>query len=71
MKIPFLIKHNVMNTYGGGGGIDPQILNLGTGQRQVVSFMPQPLYPQGKGLGTHWTGDWAGPSVSVDAVVKS
>jgi len=30
------------------GGIAPRILNLGTRWRWVVSFAPQPLYPQGK-----------------------
>jgi len=27
------------------GGIAPRILNLGIGQRWVVSFTPRPLYP--------------------------
>jgi hypothetical protein len=37
-----------MKTYWGSGGIIPRILDLGTRQRWVVSFMPLPLYPQGK-----------------------
>jgi hypothetical protein len=32
----------------GSGDIAPCILDLGTRWRWVVSFMPQPLYPQGK-----------------------
>jgi hypothetical protein len=36
----------------------------------VVSFTPQPLYPQGKSPGTHWIGDWVGPRAVLDAVVK-
>jgi len=37
-----------MKTYWGSGGIDPHILVFGTRWRRVVSFMPRPLYPQGK-----------------------
>jgi hypothetical protein len=33
----------------GSGGIAPRILDLGARWRWVVSFMPRPLYPQGKG----------------------
>jgi hypothetical protein len=36
--------------YWGSGGIGPRILDLGTRWRWVVSFTPQPLYPQGKSL---------------------
>jgi hypothetical protein len=32
----------------GDGGIDPRIPGLGTRWRWVVSFTPQPIYPQGK-----------------------
>jgi hypothetical protein len=35
--------------------------------RQVVSFTPQPLYPQGK---CPWIGGWVGPRAVLDAVVK-
>jgi hypothetical protein len=37
-----------MKAYWGSGGIAPCILNLSTRWRSVVSFMPWPLYPQGK-----------------------
>jgi hypothetical protein len=37
-----------MKAYWGSGGISPCILNFGTTWRWVVSFMPQPIYPQGK-----------------------
>jgi hypothetical protein len=39
-----------MKVYWGSGGIFPRILDLGTTWRWVVSFRPQPLYPQGKTL---------------------
>jgi hypothetical protein len=35
-----------------------------------VSFMPQPLYPQRKKLGTHWMRGRVGPRASLDMVVK-
>jgi len=37
-----------MKAYGGRGSIAPRILGLGSRWRWVVSFTPQPLYPQGK-----------------------
>jgi hypothetical protein len=37
-----------MKAYWGSGGIPPLILDIGTMWRSVVSFMPQPLYLQGK-----------------------
>jgi len=37
-----------MKTNLGSGGIAPHILDLGNRWRYVVSFMPQPLYHQGK-----------------------
>jgi hypothetical protein len=39
--------------------------DLGTQWRIVVSFTPRERDP-----GTHWIGDWAGPRVVLDAVVK-
>jgi hypothetical protein len=39
-----------MKAYWRSGGIDPHILDLGTRWRLVVSFMPPPLYCQGKSL---------------------
>jgi hypothetical protein len=43
-----LTKHHAMKTYWGSGGIAPRSLDLGTRWRWVISFTPQPLYPQGK-----------------------
>jgi hypothetical protein len=37
-----------MKAYRESGGIAPRILDLGTRWRWVVSFTPQPLYPQGR-----------------------
>jgi hypothetical protein len=59
-----------MKAYWGSGGVAPRILDLGTRWRWVVSFTPQPLYPQGKSPGTHWIGGWVGPRAVLDAVVK-
>jgi hypothetical protein len=44
----YFTKHHAMKTYWGSGGMAPRILDLGTRWRWVVSFMPRPLYPQGK-----------------------
>jgi hypothetical protein len=46
--ISCLTKHHFMKKYLGSGGVAPRILELGTRWRWVVSFTPQPLYPQGK-----------------------
>jgi hypothetical protein len=54
----------------GNGGIAPHILHLGTRLRWVVSFTPQPLYPQGRVPGTHWIGGWVGSRANLDAVVS-
>jgi hypothetical protein len=54
----------------GSGDIAPHILDLGTKWRWVVSFTPPPLYPQGKGPGTHWIGGWVGSRAVLNAVVK-
>jgi hypothetical protein len=43
-----LTKHHAMKTYWGSEGVAPCILDLDTRWRRVVSFMPRPLYPQGK-----------------------
>jgi hypothetical protein len=45
-----LTEHHTMKVYWGSGGIAPCILDLGSRWRGVVSFMPQPLYSQGKKL---------------------
>jgi hypothetical protein len=36
----------------------------------MVSFTPQPLYPQGRAPGTHWIGGWVGPRTVLDVMVK-
>jgi hypothetical protein len=41
-------NHHAIEAYWGNGGIAPLILYLGTRWRWVVSFMPRPLYLQGK-----------------------
>jgi hypothetical protein len=43
-----LTKHHAMKTYWRSGGIAPRILDLDTRWRWVDSFMPRPLYHQGK-----------------------
>jgi hypothetical protein len=43
-----LTEHRAMKTYWGSGGTAPRILGLGTRWKWVVSFTPQPLYPEGK-----------------------
>jgi hypothetical protein len=42
-----LAKHRAMKTYWRSGSIAPSILDIGT-RRWMVSFTPQPLYPQEK-----------------------
>jgi hypothetical protein len=61
-----------MKAYWGSGGIAPlhSFFDLGTRWRWVISFTPQPLYPQGKSPSTHWIGGWVGPRVVLEAVVK-
>jgi hypothetical protein len=44
--------------------------HLGTRWRRVVSFMPRPLYHQGKRPDTRWMGGWVGPRAVLDAVVN-
>jgi hypothetical protein len=45
-------------------------INLGTRFSQVVSYMPQPLYPWRNNPSTHWIWGKVGPKGSVDMVVK-
>jgi hypothetical protein len=54
----------------GSGGIASRILDLGTGWRWAVIFMPRPLCPQERAACTHWIGGWVGPRAGLDAVVK-
>jgi hypothetical protein len=48
IPVLFSTEHHAMKAYWRSGGISPLILNLGTRCWWVVSFTPQPLYPQGK-----------------------
>jgi hypothetical protein len=56
----FLIKHHNMMTYRG----EWRLMEVN------VSFMPQPLYPQGKSPDTRWIRGWMGPKASMNMVVK-
>jgi hypothetical protein len=58
----FLTEHYVMKAYWGRGCIAPHILDLGITWRWVVSFIPRPLYSQGKST-------WVGSRAGLDAVV--
>jgi hypothetical protein len=49
-----------MKTHLGGGGLVPQILNLGTYWRYMVTFTPRSL-PRGKDPGTQWIDSWVCP----------
>jgi hypothetical protein len=53
-----------MKTYGGGEGIAPRILNLGTRWMWVVGQWERTV-------GTHWIGSWVGPKAGLDVVLKS
>ena len=46
--------------------IAPLILHLSIGRRWVVSCMPHLLYL----LGTHWIGDWVGPTAGLDIMER-
>jgi hypothetical protein len=46
--LSFLPEHHAMKAYWRSGGIAPRSLDLGTGCRWVVSFIPWPLHPQRK-----------------------
>jgi hypothetical protein len=43
-----ITEQHAIKAYWGSGGIAPRILDLGSRCRWVVSFTPQPFYPQGK-----------------------
>jgi hypothetical protein len=53
------------------GDIAPHILNLGTGWRWVVSFMPLPLYTRRKAPDTHWIEGWVGPRAGLDIMERN
>jgi hypothetical protein len=65
-----LTKHHSMKTYWGSEGITPQILNLGTIWRWMVSFIPRPLYSGERSPGTHWIRGCVGPRAGLDAEEK-
>jgi len=69
-RIHHLIKHLTIKMYWGSGGIASGILNLDTRGKWVVSFTPQPLYPQGRVPGTHCAGGWVGTRAGLDAAGK-
>jgi hypothetical protein len=54
----------------GSGRIDPHSLDLATRWGWMVSFTPRPLYPRGNSPGTHWIGDWVGPTTGLDYMEK-
>jgi hypothetical protein len=54
----------------GSGCIAPSILNLSTGWRPGVSFLPRRLYPRGEKPGAHWIGGCVGPRSDMDVVAK-
>jgi hypothetical protein len=49
------------------GHIDVCIINLSTGWRQVVSFMPQPMQ---KAHSTYWIRGWMGPRAREKVVER-
>jgi hypothetical protein len=48
LSLCFLTEHHAGEEYWGSECIAPRILDIGTVQRRVVSFTPQPLCPHGK-----------------------
>jgi hypothetical protein len=67
----FSVEHHAMKAYwGGGGGIAPRVLDLGTKWRWAVSFTHLSLYPRERAPGTHWIGGWVGPRAGLDKVVE-
>jgi hypothetical protein len=50
--------------------VDPCFLGLSTSWKWVISFMPRPLYPGERALGTHWMGGWVGPRAGLDDMGK-
>jgi hypothetical protein len=50
--------------------IDPLFHNLGTSWKWVVSFMPRPLYPRERALGTHCIRGWVDPRAGLNDIEK-
>jgi hypothetical protein len=48
--------------------VDPNLLDLVTSWRRVVSFTPLPLYPREGAPGTHWIGGWVDTRTDLDDV---
>jgi len=71
LSLRFLTEKYAVRAYWGNGNIAPLILDFGTRWRWAVSFAPRPLYLQLKLLVvTHWVGEWMGPRVGMDTLVK-
>jgi hypothetical protein len=54
----------------GSGETVAPIFNFSSIRRSVVTFVLQPLYRQGKGTGTDYIGEWAGPISGLDILAK-
>jgi hypothetical protein len=54
----------------GSGETVALIFNLSSVRRSVVTVMLQPLYRRGKGPGTDYIGEWAGPISGLDILAK-
>jgi hypothetical protein len=52
------------------GCIEPNIFDLGTSWRFVVSCTPRRLTPKERAHGTHWIGGWVGLRVEPADVEK-
>jgi hypothetical protein len=66
------VKHHAMKVYWGSGGIAPQIFDLGTRWRWVVTApsCPRHFTPRERAHGTHLIVCWVGPRARLDVVVK-
>jgi hypothetical protein len=70
VKSNFLTKHHAMKAYGGVEIYLHSFFDLGTRWRWVESFMPLPLYPQGKSPWYPLYRGLVGPRAVLDVVVK-
>jgi hypothetical protein len=66
----FLSEPHAMKTYWKSGSKAPRILELDTRWSWVVSFTPQPLYPQRKSPSYPFDRRLVGSCTGLDAVVK-
>jgi hypothetical protein len=58
---------HAMKTYRGNRGTTPLILNSGTRKRQVVDFMPRPLYPREWQVRNDYK-TWMGPTANLEVL---